>query len=189
MSYDDLASPPAVPLGKRTPPRPGEVPLPASDEGLDLDPVATHSEEYERLVRRQLELLGDDAEREGLQKTPLRVANAMAWLTRGYGLTAEDVVIVPAFGTDVTTLARIKERGAQIAYCDPYIPAARRGRKHDLGLQSVPCTAVEFSKHDALIVSTPHSQFRDHSLYENAKLVIDTRNIVPSSAAAVVVRA
>ncbi len=29
-------------------------------------------------------------------------------------LTAEDVVIVPAFGTDVTTLARIKERGAQI---------------------------------------------------------------------------
>lgn len=29
-------------------------------------------------------------------------------------LTAEDVVIVPAFGTDVTTLGRIKERGCQI---------------------------------------------------------------------------
>ena len=29
-------------------------------------------------------------------------------------LTSEDVVIVPAFGTDVTTLARIKERGCQI---------------------------------------------------------------------------
>lgn len=29
-------------------------------------------------------------------------------------LTAEDVVIVPAFGTDVTMLARIKERGCQI---------------------------------------------------------------------------
>jgi 4-hydroxy-3-methylbut-2-enyl diphosphate reductase len=29
-------------------------------------------------------------------------------------LTAEDVVIVPAFGTDVATLGRIKERGAQI---------------------------------------------------------------------------
>src|SRR6187399_1258187 len=27
------------------------------------------------------------------------------------GLTAEDVVIVPAFGTDVTTLNRLKERG------------------------------------------------------------------------------
>jgi len=29
-------------------------------------------------------------------------------------LTAEDVVIVPAFGTDVTTLGRIKEKGCQI---------------------------------------------------------------------------
>ena len=29
-------------------------------------------------------------------------------------ITADDVVIVPAFGTDVTTLARVKERGAQI---------------------------------------------------------------------------
>src|SRR5687768_12620098 len=29
-------------------------------------------------------------------------------------LTAADVVIVPAFGTDVTTLARIKEKGCQI---------------------------------------------------------------------------
>jgi len=29
-------------------------------------------------------------------------------------LSAEDVVLVPAFGTDVTTLARIKERGCQI---------------------------------------------------------------------------
>ncbi len=29
-------------------------------------------------------------------------------------LTSEDVVIVPAFGTDVTTLAQIKERGCQI---------------------------------------------------------------------------
>ena len=29
-------------------------------------------------------------------------------------LTAEDVVIVPAFGTDVTTLAQIKQRGCQI---------------------------------------------------------------------------
>ena len=30
------------------------------------------------------------------------------------GLTADDVVIVPAFGTDITTLARVKERGCQI---------------------------------------------------------------------------
>jgi GTP cyclohydrolase IA len=48
--------------------------------------------EYESLVRRQLELLGEDAGREGLLKTPSRVANAMAWLTRGYEMSASDVI-------------------------------------------------------------------------------------------------
>ncbi|HEY6218777.1 MAG TPA: GTP cyclohydrolase I, partial [Gemmatimonadaceae bacterium] len=49
-------------------------------------------EGYADHVRRQLSLLGEDPAREGLLKTPERVATAMEWLTRGYGLTAEDVV-------------------------------------------------------------------------------------------------
>ena len=48
--------------------------------------------EHEQLVRRQLELLGEDPGRDGLLKTPERVAAALAWLTRGYGQTAEEVV-------------------------------------------------------------------------------------------------
>lgn len=42
-----------------------------------LDELASH---YERV----LELLGEDPERDGLQKTPIRVAKAMQVLTRGY---------------------------------------------------------------------------------------------------------
>ena len=48
--------------------------------------------EYQTLVRQQLALLGEDAERAGLRKTPERVATAMAWLTRGYAMTVADVV-------------------------------------------------------------------------------------------------
>jgi GTP cyclohydrolase I len=44
------------------------------------------------LVRDQLALLGEDPDREGLLKTPERVAGSLRWLTSGYGLTAEDVV-------------------------------------------------------------------------------------------------
>src|SRR5512139_3198174 len=49
-------------------------------------------QEYEGLVKRQLELLGEDPSRIGLARTPHRVARAMAWLTRGYETDLKDAV-------------------------------------------------------------------------------------------------
>jgi GTP cyclohydrolase IA len=48
--------------------------------------------EFEELVRRELELLGEDPSREGLLRTPARVARALKWMTQGYGSSAKDVV-------------------------------------------------------------------------------------------------
>jgi GTP cyclohydrolase I len=48
--------------------------------------------ELAQLVRRQLELLGEDPGREGLQQTPIRVAKSLGWLTRGYRMNVADVV-------------------------------------------------------------------------------------------------
>ena len=50
------------------------------------------NKEFEELVRRELELLGEDPKREGLLRTPARVAKALKWMTQGYGSSAEDVV-------------------------------------------------------------------------------------------------
>jgi len=50
------------------------------------------NKEFEELVRRELELLGEDPKREGLLRTPTRVASALRWMTRGYGSSAEEVV-------------------------------------------------------------------------------------------------
>ena len=47
---------------------------------------------YQELVREQLRLLGEDPDREGLLRTPYRVAEAMQWLTRGYETCVDDVV-------------------------------------------------------------------------------------------------
>ncbi len=76
----------------------------------------------------------------------------------------------------------LREKGADVSYCDPYIPRARRVRKHDLQMTSVPCTAEEFARYDAVLLSTAHRQFRDPSLYAGVKLVVDTRNVVPAAA-------
>ena len=48
--------------------------------------------ELQDLVKRQIELLGEDPQRDGLQKTPLRVSRAMAWLTRGYDLSVAEAI-------------------------------------------------------------------------------------------------
>jgi GTP cyclohydrolase I len=50
------------------------------------------SREFEGLVRRELELVGEDPKREGLIQTPARVARAMKFLTQGYTSSAEEVV-------------------------------------------------------------------------------------------------
>jgi UDP-N-acetyl-D-glucosamine dehydrogenase len=83
----------------------------------------------------------------------------------------------------------LQERGANVSYCDPYIPTARRGRKHDLRMSSVPCTAEEFALYDAVVVSTPHRQFKDPALYAGVRLAVDTRNIIPKGTSTRIVRA
>ena len=69
-----------------------DVAAPENAAGLDLDPAPERQPEFEAVVRRQLELIGEDPAREGLLKTPQRVANSLTWLTHGYALSAEQVI-------------------------------------------------------------------------------------------------
>jgi GTP cyclohydrolase I len=58
----------------------------------ESDAMVESNPELESTVRRQLELLGEDPAREGLQLTPARVSRSLCWLTKGYRTCVEDVV-------------------------------------------------------------------------------------------------
>ena len=91
-ALSERAQPAAQPLAARRRVDGRRVTEPRADEGTDLDPAPEHNAEFEALVRRQLHLIGEDPAREGLRRTPQRVANALTWLTRGYAMDVSAVV-------------------------------------------------------------------------------------------------
>ena len=65
--------------------------------------------EYEKIVRRQLELLGEDPSRTGLARTPYRVARSMAFLTRGYEVTLKDAVGQGIFSDEHDNMIMVRD--------------------------------------------------------------------------------
>jgi GTP cyclohydrolase I len=71
------------------------------------DPAVTTA--YADHVREQLALLGEDPDREGLLKTPERVAKAMGFLTRGYAMSLEEVVGDALFEEDHENMVMVRD--------------------------------------------------------------------------------
>ncbi|MGB3544591.1 GTP cyclohydrolase I FolE [Rubrivirga sp.] len=71
-----------------------------------------HTETTEALAdvtRRQLELIGEDPEREGLLKTPERVAKAWQFLTHGYDLDPDAILRSALFQEDHSQMVLVKD--------------------------------------------------------------------------------
>ena len=71
-------------------------------------PVDERNPELEEHYRQILGLLGEDAEREGLEKTPQRVARAMQTLTRGYRMDPKAVLNSAKFKEDYSQMVIVK---------------------------------------------------------------------------------
>ena len=69
-------------------------------EGLDT--LAKHYEEI-------LKLIGEDPQREGLLKTPMRVAKAMQTLTKGYEEDAHEILRQALFKEDYSQMVIVKD--------------------------------------------------------------------------------
>jgi len=74
-------------------------------------PRSTESpdEELAQIVRRQLELLGEDTDREGLLRTPERVARSLAWLTQGSTMNVHDVIGDAVFAESHENMVMVRD--------------------------------------------------------------------------------
>ncbi len=66
-------------------------------------------QEFESLVKRVLELLGEDVNREGLLKTPKRVFQSFEYMTQGYKQDPKKVLNDALFYSDNSQMVLIKD--------------------------------------------------------------------------------
>ncbi|WP_294959043.1 GTP cyclohydrolase I FolE [Sulfurovum sp.] len=68
-----------------------------------------NEKEFEEAVTKVLELLGEDPKREGLLKTPNRVAKALKFLTEGYHQDPEEILNQALFTTSNDEMVLVRD--------------------------------------------------------------------------------
>ncbi len=73
-------------------------------------------------------------------------------------------------------MRQLLERGGEVRYCDPWVPEFElEGVRHE----SAPWGPEAASWADCVVLLTPHREFANPTAWEQAKLVLDTRNAAP----------
>ena len=75
------------------------------EEKYDSKNIESLKEHYSKV----LELIGEDPSREGLIKTPERVAKAIQFLTQGYEMNATEILQSAMFSEDYSQMVLVKE--------------------------------------------------------------------------------
>ena len=70
------------------------------DDNFNIDTLPI-TDEIKINFERIIDLLGEDTDREGLIKTPLRAAKAMKFLTEGYEMEPKQIMQNAIFNEDV----------------------------------------------------------------------------------------
>jgi UDP-N-acetyl-D-glucosamine dehydrogenase len=74
----------------------------------------------------------------------------------------------------LTIIELLREKGALVAYNDPFFPTVGHGRHYDLNMTNTPLDNL--GQYDAVVIVTDHSAYDYKAIVEQAQLVVDTRN-------------
>jgi UDP-N-acetyl-D-glucosamine dehydrogenase len=86
----------------------------------------------------------------------------------------------------LTIIELLREKGAIVAYNDPFFPTVGRGRHYDLNMTNTPLDNL--GQYDAVVIVTDHSAYDYKAIVDQSQLVIDTRNATKGIESGKVVR-
>ena len=74
----------------------------------------------------------------------------------------------------LTLIELLRQRGAEVAYNDPFFPYVGHGRHYALNMASQPLTNL--GDYDCVLIATNHSEYDYARIVRESQLVVDTRN-------------
>jgi UDP-N-acetyl-D-glucosamine dehydrogenase len=86
----------------------------------------------------------------------------------------------------LTIIELLRQKGADVAYNDPYFAKVGRGRHYDLNMTCVPLENL--GQYDCVLIVTDHSDYDYARIVSESKLVVDTRNATRNIQAGNIVR-
>jgi UDP-N-acetyl-D-glucosamine dehydrogenase len=75
-------------------------------------------------------------------------------------------------------MEKLKARGAEVAYYDPYVPIIRPTREHAhwTGVKSTAWDKATVASYDLVLIATNHASINYQELADWAPCIVDTRN-------------
>jgi UDP-N-acetyl-D-glucosamine dehydrogenase len=70
----------------------------------------------------------------------------------------------------------LQDEGAVVDYSDNFVTTIPKLRKYEFKKKSVSLTKKNISKYDLVLLSTNHSYYDYKFIFDNAKIIVDTRN-------------
>jgi UDP-N-acetyl-D-glucosamine dehydrogenase len=75
-------------------------------------------------------------------------------------------------------MRQLLERHAEVSYCDPWVEEVELDGTRHVGVEWSPQRVREA---DCVVLLTPHRKFLSESLWDEASLIVDTRDVVPEA--------
>ncbi len=104
------------------------------------------------------------------RQKPLKGSKVLV-LGIAYKKNVDDMRESPA----VEIMEQLREKGAVVAYSDPFVPKFPKMREYHFELESVVLDREVIQQQDCLLIATDHDDFPYQDLIENAPLLVDTR--------------